>query len=300
MTSSVRSNSVTSSKFAAHFLARAWYGHLVTAVASAAVFAAIAGIAKVALLSAAVAVTIASSTLLYVSIRGVLPQNYHLFSWNDPALQTTLHKILRTAAEIWKHPTLCALATAGAALIILEFSSAFLCAAGIYAVRTLRDCFWKEELPARSTANALLFANEAKYIQVTPTYEEHFSVFPKEHISFEIAKAQYYTYRQLKQLFDGSLEEFQKASDAAVIRTGNWKAKELGHSPKVVALIHVAVARLLNRPMIYYNPQGDDKDICQAKEIIQAIEAQHPEFTVDQFLHHVAGNSEKYLLHAAS
>lgn len=109
-----------------------------------------------------------------------------------------------------------------------------------------------------------------------------------------------YSYDNLEKLFFRAYLAFKSikinygADKRIHIHTGNWGAGAFGNCPKTVALLQIAAARLAKVDQVVYYRMNFENSLEEAIELWKNIGNTHKNFTVQQFLQHLADNAMNY------
>ncbi len=159
-------------------------------------------------------------------------------------------------------------------------------------------------LPTGATLYGNTFAHAtqdqiaSKLTRLTPPHASNIFAMPAPHISASLHN-QPYQKQHLEQLFytcDTAFSACKENSGEAqcVVHTGKWGAGAFGNDPKTVAVIQIAAAMHAGIDELRYYALGSQDAFIDAQELVNQITLQHPQFTVDEFLSHLADNAAAY------
>lgn len=85
--------------------------------------------------------------------------------------------------------------------------------------------------------------------------------------------------------------KFEYPTKKIVVHTGNWGCGAFGNSSKVAALLQLAAGHFSGIDRLEYYPLEKGASFDQAKGILQRIETEHPNMTIDEFLTFLENNA---------
>ncbi len=112
-------------------------------------------------------------------------------------------------------------------------------------------------------------------------------------------KNQPYQKKDLETLFFTAYNAFHNILEVSsgkktVIHTGNWGAGAFGNDPKTVYLLQLAAARLAGVDEVRMHPMGNQRELNEATQLLDALEKQFPQMTIGQFIDHLTANAATY------
>ncbi len=131
----------------------------------------------------------------------------------------------------------------------------------------------------------------------SPTSSNIFAI-AAPHISRAL-KDQPYQKSDLQTLFLTAYNAFHGIKEVSsgkkiVIHTGNWGAGAFGNDPKTVYILQLAAARFAGIDEIRMHPMNEHNQLTAASLLLDQIEVQFPQMTIEQFLDHLAANAASY------